>query len=435
MTDLSVSRQNAARTRILILSGVAALLSACATGPAPAPPQKPAAIPAPVVPPAPTPPPAAQTAAEMSLALLGAPDALPGWQDDDGAALDVALRRSCPVLVKRTDGTGLTQPADWIPLCTAILAGEAPKLALTRLTQAVAVADGLGLNTGYFEPLLEGSLTPSERFATPLYKRPADLIDVALGDFRDAWKGQRTAGRLQGNKLVPYADRGAIEDGALAGKALELLWLADPYEAFSLHIQGSGQVRLLDGSTVRVGYDGQNGHEYTGVGKLLRQRGVLGAGQATMDGILNWARANPVEGKALFRENKSYVFFRRIEGDGPIGSLNMALTPERSIAVDPLFIPLGAPVWLNTRHVDPLGAKTPEGQAITVPFARLMVAQDTGGAIKGVNRLDIFFGSNFRARTLASAQSHKGSLTLMLPHASVERLRAAGKFAAASVVK
>lgn len=428
MTDIFIMRRTAAQARILSIAAITLLLAACATTPepTPAPVQKPTAVPTPPPTPATQPPPA-QTAVETALSILGSPDSLPGWAEDSGTDLAVALRRSCPVLTKRSDGSGLTQPADWAPLCQAILSGEAPKTALARLTKAVVVADGTGLNTGYFEPLLEGSLIPSDRFATPLYKRPPDLVDVALGDFRDVWKGQRTAGKLQGNKLIPYADRGAIEDGALANKALELLWLADPYEAFSLHIQGSGQVRLSDGTTVRVGYDGQNGHEYTGVGKLLRQRGILGAGQATMDGILNWARANPVEGKALFRENKSYVFFRRIEGDGPIGSLNMALTAERSIAVDPLFIPLGAPVWLSTRHVDPLGAKTPEGQAITVPFARIMVAQDTGGAIKGVNRLDIFFGSNFRARSLASAQSHRGSLTLLLPIPSIERLTTAGK--------
>ncbi len=428
MTSLPALRPCAAPFRILVASGLVALLAACASTPAPLPPvQRPVAVPAPVVPPTPAPPPAAQTAAELPLSLLGPPDALPGWQMDTSADFDIALKRSCPSLIKRSDGTGLTQPTDWQALCTAISGGEPARAALVRLTQAIAVGDGTGLNTGYFEPMLEGSLTPTPRFATPLYKRPTDLIDVSLGDFRETLKGQRTAGRLQGDKLVPYADRGEIEDGALAGKGLELLWLADPYEAFSLHIQGSGQVRLPDGSIVRVGYNGQNGHLYVGVGKLLRERGVLGPGQATMDGILNWARANPDAGKALFRENKSYVFFRRIEGEGPLGSLNVPLIADRSIAVDPLFVPLGAPVWLNSRHVDPLAEKTPAGQMPTVPFVQAMVAQDTGGAIKGANRLDIFFGSGIRARSLASAQSQRGSLTLLLPVASIDRLKAAGK--------
>jgi membrane-bound lytic murein transglycosylase A len=415
------------RIRLAVATLGMVLVSACAVPtsapvPAPSPSSPPAPVPAPVVPPTPAPPAEAQTAADLALTVLGAPDSLPGWQQDSGNGVSATLGKSCGSLLKRTDGTGLTQPEDWKPLCAAVASGESVTAALARLTRAVAVADGTGLNTGYFEPLLEGSLVPTERFATPLYKRPADLIDVSLGEFRDSFKGQRTAGRVQGSKLVPYFDRGQIEDGALAGKGLELLWLADPYETFSLHIQGSGQVKLPDGSSVRVGYDGQNGHEYVGVGKLLRTRGILGPGQATMDGILNWARTNPADGKALFRENKSYVFFRRIEGDGPIGSLNVALTPERSIAVDPLFIPLGGPVWLNSRHIDPLAPQGP-----TLPFAKLMVAQDTGGAIKGANRLDIFFGSGIRARALASAQSQRGSLTLLLPLESVARLMAAGK--------
>jgi membrane-bound lytic murein transglycosylase A len=386
----------------------------------------PVAVPAPVVQPTPSPAADAQTAAELSLTLLGAPDMLPGWQQDTGNGIASTLGKSCGSLLKRADGSGLTLADDWKPLCAALAAGEAAPAALARLTRAVAVGDGLGLNTGYFEPLLEGSTIATERYATPLYKRPADLIDVSIGEFRASAKGQRTAGRVQGSKLVPYHDRAQIEEGALAGKSLELLWMADPYETFSLHIQGSGQVKLPDGSIVRVGYDGQNGHEYVGVGKLLRQRGVLAPGQATMDGILNWARANPADGKALFRENRSFVFFRKIDGDGPIGSLSVALTPERSIAVDPLFVPLGAPVWLNTRHVDP---QAPQGTATTptVPFVQVMIAQDTGGAIKGANRLDIFFGSDMRARALASAQSQRGSLTLLLPLPSVERLKAAGK--------
>jgi membrane-bound lytic murein transglycosylase A len=411
------------RVRYLSAALGVALLAACAAPQAtiPLPPVKtPVAVPTPVVPPV-SPDVLAQTAAGVPLSLLGTPDSLPGWRDDTGIDFASALRKSCPALTKRIDGSGLTLPDDWRPLCDALATGEAPQTALARLTQAMAVGDGTGLNTGYFEPQLEGSLTPTERFATPLYKRPADLIDVSLGDFRDTLKGQRTAGRLLGTKLVPYFDRGEIEDGALASKGLELMWLADPYETFSLHIQGSGQVRLPDGSMIRVGYDGQNGHPYVGVGKLLRERGILGPGQATMDGILNWARTHPADGKALFRENKSFVFFRRVEGDGPLGSLNIPLTPERSIAVDPLFIPLGAPVWLNSRHSDPL-----DPQASAIPFAKLMVAQDTGGAIKGANRLDIFFGSGIRARALASSQSQRGSLTLLLPLASIERLKAAG---------
>jgi membrane-bound lytic murein transglycosylase A len=364
-----------------------------------------------------------QTATEMELALAGSPSSLPGWAQDNADKVDAALRSSCAVLTKRNDASGLTQPADWQPLCSALASSESAKVALERHTQLVRVNDGKGLNTGYFEPMLDGAWTQSAKATAPLYKRPLDLVEVSLGDFRDTLKGQRTAGRVSGGKLVPYADRAEIEAGALAGKALELIWVTDPYEVFSLHIQGSGQIRMPDGQIVRVGYDGQNGHLYTGVGKLLRDRNVLGPGQATMEGILNWARTNPEAGKALFNENRSYIFFKRIMGDGPIGALNFVLAPERSIAVDPLFITMGAPVWLDSRHPDPVSPALPP-----IPFARIMIAQDTGGAIKGTNRLDVFFGSDTRARAIASGMSQRGALLLMLPNASIERLTREGRF-------
>jgi membrane-bound lytic murein transglycosylase A len=428
MTLIRVASRAASLKSVVPMALVLGMLSACA-GTADRPPvftepkQVPKArpTPPPPVPPSPTTE-VKQTAAELEMFLIGSPTLLNGWAQDSAARLDAALRNSCPTLMKRMDDTGLTQPLDWQPLCAAIASGESPKAALEKYTQAVRIADGQGLNTGYFEPMLDGSLTPSERYAAPLYKRPADLIEVSLGEFRDTLKGQRTAGKISGNKLVPYADRAEIENGALAGKGLELLWLADPYESFSLHIQGSGQVRLPDGQVVRVGYDGQNGHLYTGVGKLLRQRNVLAPGQATMEGILNWARANPAAGKALFNENRSYVFFKRVNGDGPNGALNFVLVPERSIAVDPLFVPLGAPVWLESRHPDPAGPALAQ-----IPFARIMIAQDTGGAIKGANRLDVFFGSDSRARAIASGMSQRGALVLLLPQLSVQRLQDAKK--------
>ncbi len=364
-----------------------------------------------------------QTAAELTLSLAGNPSAFPGWTEDKADKVDAALRSSCAVLIKRTDASGLTRPEEWQSLCSALASGEAVKSALERTTQLVRVNDGKGLNTGYFEPMLDGAWAQSAKATAPLYKRPADLIEVSLGDFRDTLKGQRTAGRVSGGKLVPYADRAEIEAGALAGKNLELLWVTDPYEVFSLHIQGSGQIRMPDGQIVRVGYDGQNGHLYTGVGKLLRERNVLAPGQATMEGILNWARANPDAGKALFNENRSYIFFKRIMGNGPIGALNFVLAPERSIAVDPLFVPMGAPVWLESRHPDPASPALPP-----IPFARIMVAQDTGGAIKGANRLDVFFGSDAKARAIASGMSQRGALLLMLPNASIERLTREGHF-------
>jgi hypothetical protein len=184
----------------------------------------------------------------------------------------------------------------------------------------------------------------------PLYRRPNDLVAVDLGEFRESLRGQRIAGRLTGDKLVPYADRSAIENGALAGRGLELLWVDDPVDAFFLQIQGSGQVELEGGGRVRVGYDGQNGHPYFAIGRELVERGAMTIEQVSMQSIAAWLRAHPEEAPAVTARNASFVFFRELSGDGPIGSQGVALTPERSLAVDTTFLPLGAPVWLDATH-------------------------------------------------------------------------------------
>jgi membrane-bound lytic murein transglycosylase A len=418
--------------RPLLLWSVLAL-SACTSAPEPTPRPAPAPVPAPATPPAvvPAPPKTTSTvpgASELPLTLLGAASALPGWSDDSAKDVAATLAKSCPALQKRTDISGLTQPGDWTSLCGALGAGN-PSLDIKALlaaeTMAVRVADGVALNTGYYEAQLDGALSSGGAFTTPLYKRPPDLIDLDLGAFRPAQKGQRLAGKLEGNRLVPYADRAAINNGALKGRGLELLWVNDEWEAFSLQVQGSGQIKLPDGRIMRVGFDGQNGHEYQSVGRLMIERGLMQRGKATMQGILEWARSNPEQGRALFNENRSFVFFREIIGDGPIGALNVPLTPERSIAVDPVFVPLGAPVWLDSAHQDPANISGAQ-----IAFRGLRVAQDTGGAIKGPNRLDIFFGAGARATVLAGAQTARGTLTLLLPRASVARLQAAGKLQA-----
>jgi membrane-bound lytic murein transglycosylase A len=409
-------------------AALVALLSACTSVPETGPQPRPT-VPAKI----PSPPPTAGSPGALSLPLTlpGAASSLAGWQADDAAGVATALRKSCPALQKRPDASGLTQPSDWGSLCGALAAGN-PALDIKALLAAelmpVQVADGRGLNTGYYEAQLDGALQPGGPFTIPLYKRPPELVEVELGTFRPAMAGQRLAGKvvgkMEGARLVPFADRAAIAGGALKDRHLELLWVNDEWEAYSLHIQGSGQIRLPDGRMMRVGYDGQNGHEYQSVGKLMIQRGLMQKGQATMQGILAWARANPAQGRSLFNENKSFIFFKEIKGEGPIGALNIALTPERSIAVDPLYVPLGAPVWLDSSHQDP--------QAIgrqQLPFRGVRVAQDTGGAIKGPNRLDIFFGFGPRATLLAGAQTATGTLTLLLPRSSVARLIASGKLA------
>ncbi len=368
----------------------------------------------------------AQTASDATITALGTPaDVIPDWSTDQATALTSALRRSCKHLTSKPDPSGLTQPEDWQPLCAALVPGVELSALISSQLVAIKINDGMGLNTGYFEPQLKGSLSPDARFNVPLYKRPPELVDVELGAFRPALKGQKMAGQInptnKPTSLVPYYDRAAIDDGALKGRGLELLWIDDPWEAFFLHVQGSGQITLPDGRAIRVGYDGQNGQPYSSVGRLMLDRGLLAKGQANMAGMLDWAHAHPDDAKTIFRENKSYIFFRVVHGDGPLGSLGVALTPERSLAVDPLFVPLGAPVWLATHTPDPTG-----GQG-TNPLAGLYVAQDVGGAIKGPNRIDVFWGAGQKARVMAGGMAAQGVLTLLLPKASVERLKEAGK--------
>ena len=216
------------------------------------------------------------------------------------------------------------------------------------------------------------------------------------------------------DRFIPYYERAEIEDGALAGRGLELAWAADPVELFFLQIQGSGRIRMPDGEVIRIGYAGQNGREYTAIGRVLRERGLLGdgAGQyaASMQGIMRYLRERPEDGRELMRLNKSWIFFRELDDDGPLGTLGVPVRREASIAVDPRFVPLGAPVWLNLDRDEADG---------------LWVAQDTGGAIKGANRFDTFWGAGSDAREIAGGMSSSGEALILLPKGTVARLKQA----------
>ncbi len=369
--------------------------------------------------PTPAPPaaaPAPETAAQLGIGAAPAFAELTGWQDADFNAARTAFARSCPALVRRNDQSGLTVPADWADACTAVATAPNARIFFQTYFTPVRVGDGKGLNTGYFEPEIMGNRVRAAGFDVPVLARPADLIDVDLGLFADSLKGKRIRGRVAGQALVPYPERGEIEDGALGAQARPIAWAADPYEFFFLQIQGSGRLRLPDGSVMRIGYDGQNGRDYAGIGKLLRARGLLPPGQATMDGIIAWLKANPEQGRAVMRENKSYIFFRELTGEGPLGALNVAVSPEVTVAADPKFVPLGAPLWLETTIAENGGYH---------PRTSLWVAQDTGGAIKGANRFDLFWGPGARARAIAGALSAQGRATLLLPNAAAARLLAA----------
>ena len=264
-----------------------------------------------------------------------------------------------------------------------------------------------GLITGYYEPLLHGSLEPSDEYRYPLYGVPEDLLVVDLGSVYPQLKSLRLRGKLVGNRVVPYYDRAQLNDDPELLRGAEILWVDSLVDVFFLHVQGSGRVRLPDGSTVAVGYAQQNGHPYQSIGRVLVEMGELEQDAVTLFTIKDWLRANPARLHEVLAKNPSYIFFalKDDRAEGPVGSLNVALTPARSVAVDRSVIPLGAPVWLQTTLPD-------ERES---PFARLMLAQDTGGAIKGHVRADVFWGRGDEAEKLAGLMKQQGRLFVLLP--------------------
>lgn len=318
-----------------------------------------------------------------------------------------AFRLSCPSLMRRSDQSGLTRGADWNSACAA--ASSWPEASASeffiRYFEAVQVGDGKAFVTGYYEPEIAGSRTRQPGYDVPIYRRPSNLIDVNLGLFSDSLKGKTIRGKVDGSNLVPFDERSQIVGGSLAGKGLELAWAADPVEFFFLQVQGSGRLLLPGGGVMRIGYDGQNGRDYTGIGKLMKDRGLIQAG--SMQDIMQYLRAHPDEGAAIMNENKSFVFFRELTGPGPLGAMGVAVTPEATVAADPRYVPLGAPLLLSLDRAEPNG---------------IWIAQDTGGAIKGANRFDSFWGAGSNARSTAGGMSARGSALILLPIGSAARL-------------
>jgi len=378
------------------------LVAACATrGPIPSPPPTPPAPKPtpPVQPPAP-PPPANAVAAGI---VLASPATLQSGQAERALA---AFRLSCPVLIRRQDQSGLTSAADWQVLCAeaaSIPAGSAAAFFRDRF-EWVRVGAGEAFATGYYEPEIRGSRARQLGFEVPIYGVPADLTRCMRPD------GGEGRGRIdETGTCVLYYTRAEIEDGALADRGLEIGWAADPIELFFLQIQGSGRLITPDGSVMRIGYASQNGREYVAIGRLLRERGLLPPGGAKMSDIVNWIRAHPDEGRALMRENLSYIFFKELTGPGPLGALNVPVTPQSTVAADPKFVPLGAPVFLTLDRPEASG---------------LWVAQDTGGAIKGANRFDTFWGAGAASEATAGGMSAKGHALILLPKGTVARAQA-----------
>jgi membrane-bound lytic murein transglycosylase A len=298
---------------------------------------------------------------------------LDGWAADDHAAALAVFRNTC----------GDMPDPDWGTLCALAAEGHDPRIFFEMFFRPVLLEDGQEmLFTGYFEPQLRGALAPDDVFRFPIYALPTDIPADQ-----------------------PWPTRAEIEDGALSGKGLEIAWVDDPVDLFFLQVQGSGRISLPDGRVIRVGYAGANGWPYTSIGQELVRRGVYTADQVSAQVIRSWVARNPELGPALLRVNQSYVFFREVSevpADlGPLGAMNRSVTTMRTIAVDPAFTPLGAPVWIEKDGAEPL--------------RRLMVAQDTGSAIKGAQRADIFFGTGMAAGVRAGRIKDGGRMVVLLP--------------------
>ncbi len=393
---MKAEREAGVRVRSLAALALAVLLAACGQ----------------LIPPTGKPPPPAGTA--LAAGLFRGPDidSLRIGAADAAAAL-VSFRESCPRLMARSDNSQLTSAGEWKPACEAAAtwpAAGAPAF-FARFFETARIGDGNAYATGYYEPEIAGVRRRQPGYDVPVYKLPPDLVRAKPGDAPPTESGQQPSGRYdESGKFVPYHDRTAIEEGALMGKGLEIAWADDALEFFFLQVQGSGRLRAPDGTVMRIGYAGQNGQPYTGIGSSMRKRGLIGSGpgqySGSMQGIMQYVRENPVDGKALMRENKSWVFFRELTGDGPLGALSVPVRARSSVAADPKFVPLGAPVWLALDRTEANG---------------LWIAQDTGGAIKGANRFDTFWGAGDDARTIAGGMSGRGKSWLFLPKGTLRK--------------
>ncbi|MEQ8389945.1 MAG: murein transglycosylase A [Thalassospira sp.] len=352
---------------------------------------------------------------------------LDGWQSDDMRPAIRAFARSCKAMSRRDDDkmvgpdVRMGTIGQWRNSCETAVSLDVDSL---RKEDARAFfqsdfrpylsGNGTkpeGLFTGYYEPELRGSLTKGDQFQTPIYLKPDDMVSIDLGDFRDDLKGTKLVGRLSGSSVKPYFDRAEIENGALSGRNLEMVWVDDAVDAFFLQIQGSGRVVLPDNSVLRVGYAATNGHPYFAIGRELIERGALTRETVSLQTIQKWLHDNPDEADAVMNTNASFVFFHPLKTDpddpngGPLGSQGVALEPGRSLAVDRRFHAMGVPVWLETR--DPMN--------LDRKFNRLMIAQDTGGAIRGPVRGDIFFGPGDDAALFAGHMNRSGQKFVLLP--------------------
>jgi membrane-bound lytic murein transglycosylase A len=353
---------------------------------------------------------------------------LAGWEADDHLAALGAFRRSCgPVLAKSAaEGDKWPVPAGLLETCRLAqgLSGDALTPATARsffeqrfVPHRVAHEGPDGLLTGYYEPILDGARAPGGPYRVPVYRRPPDLINLVDESQRGAVGQRYTHMRKTPTGTEVFETRAEIEAGALAGQGLELLWLTDPVETFMMHIQGSGRIRLPDGSMIRITYDGKNGHPYTSVGRYLIDTGLFPAGDMSLEAMKDWLKADAERGRKAMQQNASFIFFRELSGaeaESALGVMDIPLTEGRSLAVDAGYHCLGLPVWVAAPEIT--HASGPGG------FHRLMIAQDVGSAIKGPERGDLYFGSGDEAGRLAGVTKHPGRFFVLLPNAAAAAL-------------
>ena len=361
---------------------------------------------------------------------------LEGWDAEDHRAALAAFRKSCAAVIAVAEGRNAkrarppARPIDG-PLseaCAIAAEMRGPVGALSarrffemqfRPVRISKLGEREGFITGYYEPEVEGRRTPGDGFTVPIYRQPKDLVAVKRAGVV-GFPNRGKVGRREGKKLVGYPDRAAIEDGALKDRGLEICWLKDPIEAFFIHIQGSARIRIEDGKLLRINYAAHNGHPYLAVGRVLAERGIVPREEMTMDKIRAYFAEAPEEGREIMRMNKSFIFFREVElgpDAEPIGAQGIPLVPGRSIAVDKAIHAYGTPFWIEAEL--PL-----QSEVSLAPFRRLMLAQDTGSAIVGPARADIYFGAGIDAGTVAGRLRHPGRFFMLVPRAIDPALRA-----------
>jgi membrane-bound lytic murein transglycosylase A len=363
-----------------------------------------------------------------ALAPPGFLDAPPLLDDGDLASLRDAARQSLAWLATQPSDRALTYGSRTVTvaaqrrglerLLTLVADSPGPVELARRLREAFVPLlaaggpDGAMLVTGYYEPVIRAAEQPDAEHQAPVYGRPDDLVEAALGAFDPRWRGERLAGRLEpgSRRLVPYWTRADVDAGRLAGRGLELAWARDRVDVFFMEIQGSGTLRFPDGRELRVGYAAANGRPYRSIGRLLIDEGRMERAAVTMPAIRAWLAAHPEERDRVLRHNESVVFFRRLDGP-PVGSLGVSVTPGRSVATDHRLFPPGALAYLETRRPVP----GPDGRPVWRPLGRLVLNQDTGGAIRGTGRLDVFWGRGPEAEMAAGLMKEPGRLAFLLP--------------------